>query len=133
MTEIEGQVRRLLFEEGVSSTEAAERLCLSPAEVVSIAVQSRSHPNGSAPKQPKPVEPVNDAGQIHLLRSQVRAGLLARTRGDAVEDFPASALVRLWQLIEDPKLLSAGDPEEGDLFDVPEATREEIFRLLDER
>ena len=137
MTELEGQVCRLLFQEGVSSTEAAERLRLSPAEVVSIAVHSKGNgkattnrKSGTARKE----ESLDDGAQIRLLRQQVRQGLLSRTRPGAIDEIPATALVRLWQLIEDPRLLNK-DVEDEDPFAevIPEETRKAIFRLLDTR
>jgi hypothetical protein len=137
MTELEGQVCRLLFQEGVSSTEAAERLRLSPAEVVSIAVNSKGNGKPSSKSKPVPTtveRPLDEAEQIRLLRHQVREGLLSRTRPGAIEEIPAAALVRLWQLIEDPRLLNkAGEEEDPFTEAIPEETQEAIFRLLDER
>ncbi len=137
MTELEGQVCRLLFQEGVSSTEAAERLRLSPAEVVSIAVHSKG--NGKADTKRKSAaaikeEPLDDGAQIRLLRQQVRQGLLSRTRPGAIEEIPATALVRLWQLIEDPRLLNQDVDDDDPFMEViPEETRKAIFSLLDTR
>lgn len=141
MTELEGQVCRLLFQEGVSSTEAAERLRLSPAEVVSIAVnskgQTRSNGKRNGKRKPAPVavEESHDEGeQIRLLRQQVRQGLLARTRPGTIDEIPAAALVRLWQLIEDPTLLSKSSAGEDPFLEViPPETQEAIFQLLDSR
>lgn len=136
MTELEGQVRQLLFEEGISTTEAARRLRIPSAEVVSIAVRARN--GNGAPRaarrkpKPEPELPAEPGEQIDLLRAQVRQALIVRTRAGEVAEFPAAALVRLWQLVEDPKLLSGGQDPEEELFDIPEGVREEIFRLLDE-
>lgn len=136
MTELEGRVRQLLFEEGISTTEAARRLRIPSAEVVSIAVRARN--GNGAPRaarrkpKPEPELPAEPGEQIDLLRAQVRQALIVRTRSGEVSEFPAAALVRLWQLVEDPKLLSGGQVAEEELFDIPEAVREEIFRLLDE-
>ncbi len=137
MTELEGQVCRLLFQEGVSSTEAAERLRLSPAEVVSIAVSSKG--NGRSTPKRKTVpgaveEPLDEGEQIRLLRQQVRQGLLSRTRPRAIDEIPASALIRLWQLIEDPRLLNKNAGEEDPFAEtICEETRNAIFQLLDSR
>ena len=137
MTELEGQVCRLLFHDGVSSTEAAQRLRLSPAEVVSIAVKSKGQTRPSASSQlpgETDDDALDEAGQIRLLRLQVRRGLLARTRPGAIEEIPAAALVRLWQLVEDPRLLGKTEPEEDPFEEVvPEEMREAIFQLLDGR
>lgn len=138
MTELEGQVCRLLFQEGVSSTEAAERLRLSPAEVVSIAVNSKGNGKPTSGKKHAPTsmaEELPDEGeQIRLLRQQVRQGLLSRTRPGAIEEIPAAALVRLWQLIEDPRLLNKTVEEEDPFAEIiPEETQEAIFQLLDTR
>jgi hypothetical protein len=137
MTELEGQVCRLLFQEGVSSTEAAERLRLSPAEVVSIAVNSKG--NGKSNTKQKPAsslseESLDEGEQIRLLRQQVRQGLLSRTRPGAIDEIPAAALVRLWQLIEDPRLLNKTVETEDPFTEViPEEIQDAIFRLLDSR
>jgi hypothetical protein len=48
-----------------------------------------------------------------------------------VPELPPAPLVRLWQLVEDPKLLEGGLEREEDPFDVPEEVREKIFGLLD--
>jgi hypothetical protein len=137
MTELEGQVCRLLFHEGVSSTEAAERLRLSPAEVVSIAVNSKGNGKSTSRRKPAPSlpeEPLDEGEQIRLLRQQVRLGLLSRTRPGAIDEIPAAALVRLWQLIEDPQLLNKDVESEDPFMEViPEETQDAIFRLLDSR
>ncbi len=137
MTELEGQVCRLLFQEGISSTEAAERLRLSPAEVVSIAVKSKSNGNSTSKRKPVPIpaeEPLDEGEQIRQLRHQVRQGLLSRTRPGAIDEIPAAALVRLWQLVEDPRLLNTTTGEEDPFAEViPTEIQEEIFKLLDRR
>jgi hypothetical protein len=133
MTDLGEQVRRLLLDEGCSSTEAARRLKITPAEVVSIASRSKGRRNGATKTQPRNVEPLSEVEQIHLLRNQVRQGLISRTGSGLIGDFPAAALVRLWQLIEDPQLLGTASPGEEDPFNevIPKETQEAIFRLLD--
>jgi len=128
MTDLEDQVRRLFLKEHCSNVEIATQLGISPQEVLRIANGLR---NGSSNTQPPNGEVLTNEKQIDLLRKQVRAALVTRTRAGAASDFPASALVRLWQLIEDPKVLTAGDEDDGDVFGIPEETREAIFKLLD--
>jgi DNA-directed RNA polymerase specialized sigma24 family protein len=138
MTDLEGQVCQLLFEKGVSSREAAKQLQISPGEVVSIATHARkASPPGNhktEPSQPTTAKPLSEQEQIKQLRRQVRYGLLERTKPGAIEDIPATALVRLWQLIEDPSLLGKGGQVEDPFEEViPEEVRQAIFRILDEQ
>lgn len=83
--------------------------------------------SGSASRGcPPAMEGTSDAEQLQALRRLARSTLLQR-----VPELPPAPLVRLWQLMEDPKLLAGGLEDEEDPFDVSEETREKIFGLLD--
>jgi len=128
---LEREVRRLLFEERLSNVEAAARLGVEPSEVLATA----SRLNGKRRVEPceTPRPPLDEPEQVARLRRQVRAGLIERTRPDKISSVPASALVRLWQLVEDPGLLGPRETSIEEIFDIPEETMEAISRLLDER
>ena len=129
MSELHAEVCRLLVEERLSSKQVGERFGLSPSQVMAIK-------NGKLEHLPAPItSPVtptdlqsdlDEAGQIRHLRKNVRAALL-----DRFDDFPPHVLVRLWQLVEDPKLLEGSSGGEADPFEVSEEVREKIFALLD--
>jgi hypothetical protein len=112
------EVRRLMREERLPSTKVAERLGLTTHEVMAMA----NGRNGSASKDDS-----SDDEQVKKLRRLARSTLLQR-----VPELPPAPLVRLWQLVEDPKLLEGGLGVEEDPFDVPEEVRGKIFGLLDE-
>lgn len=111
------EVRDLLFRKRMSSTEIASRLGITPREVMECAVPGRKS------ETPPPVE---GSAQVDHLRRKVRESLIRR-----LDEFPPASLVRLWQLIEDPKLLLVDDAEDEDLFPISDETREKIFGLLD--
>jgi len=152
MTDLREEVRRLLLEERLSSKEVGRRLGLSPSQVMAIkAGKLETLPVPSAPDSPLAqelhscVEPrsgsstpsaggpgdsraerVGEAEQIQNLRRRVRAALLER-----IEKLPPQVLVRLWQLVEDPRLLEGSTAEGEDPFELSEEVREKIFELLD--
>lgn len=117
MSDLADRVRDLLFRERMSSTEIAKKLRITPREVMECAV-----PEKKAETPP----PVEGSAQIDHLRRKVRESLIRR-----LDEFPPASLVRLWQLIEDPKLLLAEEGEDEELFPVSEETWEKIFALLD--
>lgn len=117
MSDLADRVRDLLFRERLSSTEIASKLGITPREVMECAVP------GKKSEAPSPRE---GPAQIEHLRRKVRESLIRR-----LDEFPPASLVRLWQLIEDPKLLLTGEQEAEQVFAISEETREKIFALLD--
>ncbi|MCE7908697.1 MAG: hypothetical protein DYH02_10085 [Candidatus Omnitrophica bacterium COP1] len=133
MNELESQVCQLLFKEQMSNKEAAQRLNLTPAEVLSIAVKSRTH-QPHVETNPHKAASETEEEQIQRLRRQVRQGLLERTQPGAIEEIPAHALVRLWSLIEDQKLIQGdlASVEDPILDGLAEEIKKQIFSLLDQ-
>jgi hypothetical protein len=129
VTELHAEVCRLLVEERLSSKQVGERLGLSPSQVMAIKNGKLEHlprPTSSPGSQTGTPPDLDEADQIRHLRKRVRAALLER-----FDDFPPHVLVRLWQLIEDPKLLEGSTGGEEVPFEIPEDVREKIFALLD--
>jgi hypothetical protein len=127
MTNLQEKVCDFLFRKRLSSTETARRLGISHKQVMELAVPTESKESHFA-SDPIPSTPSRKEGpaQIEFIRRRVREALIER-----LDEFPPASLVRLWQLIEDPKLLLNEDREEEDLFQISEETREKIFALLD--
>ncbi|MCA9431988.1 MAG: hypothetical protein KC940_15865, partial [Candidatus Omnitrophica bacterium] len=87
----------------------------------------------AVPTESKDVSPMPETGiprdrgeLIEIIRRRVREALI-----DRLDEFPPASLVRLWQLIEDPKLLLPIESAEKDPFEVSAETKEKIFALLD--
>jgi hypothetical protein len=120
--DLKQEVRRLMREERLSSVTVAERLGLSTSDVMTM-LNGR---NGSAYESQPLKGGRADGEQVQELRRLARSTLIQR-----VPELPPAPLVRLWQLVEDPKLLEGGLDREEDPFDVPEEVREKIFGLLD--
>lgn len=119
------EVRRLMREERLSSITVAERLGLTTHEVMAIANGRNGSPH-STQATVSAKEDRSDCEQVQELRRLARSTLIQR-----VSELPPAPLVRLWQLVEDPKLLEGGLKDGEDPFDVPEEVREKIFELLD--
>jgi len=132
MTEnLRREVLHLLLDKHLSSGQVGKRLGLSPSEVMAIknsADFEKTLP-ASAADPPSGLSDLetDETEQIRELRRRVREVLLER-----FDRFPPPVLLRLWQLIEDPKLLEAPSDVEKDPFDIPEDVREKIFELLDD-
>ncbi len=124
MTNLQEKVCDFLFRERLSSTETAKRLGISHKEVMELAVPTEAK---NSPEPPEAVKPRDIGEEIDFIRRRVREALIER-----LDEFPPASLVRLWQLIEDPKLLLGKVNEEEDVFEISEETREKIFELLDQ-
>lgn len=133
MNDLENRVCRLLFKDRLSTCEAAQRLNMTPAEVVSIAARSRPQTPSVSKNSEKGISETEEE-QINRLRLQVRQGLLERTRPGAIEEIPAHALVRLWSLVEDQKLIhgDASGTEDPVLDSLSAEVRTQIIALLDQ-
>ena len=139
MSTMEEEVKRLVFEDRLSCRVAGDRLGIPAGEVVRIASRLKEGAPNNTPSPQDLVKPGGsefpsrrlDSGESEIdhLRVQVRNALLTRTQS---EEFPATALVRLLQLLEGPRLLQV-EPDEQEDADLPEGIREVIFALLDER
>jgi hypothetical protein len=142
MTCLADQVRKLLLEDRLTVAQAAQRLRLDPGQVVRLMNEPRAQaprgrtakqnrkPTGASPGDDAPVaasREMSEAEQIGLLRKKVRGALLAR-----FEEFPPAVLLRLWQLVEDPRLLESSQAETEDPLDLPTDLKQRIFSLLDE-
>ncbi|MCA9440824.1 MAG: hypothetical protein KC964_08475 [Candidatus Omnitrophica bacterium] len=123
MNNLQEKVCDFLFKKRLSSTETAKRLGISHQEVMQLAVPSEA--SGSTPER-ETARPTDGGAQIEFIRRRVREALI-----DRLEEFPPASLVRLWQLIEDPKLLLPIESAEEDPFEVSAETKEKIFALLD--
>jgi len=123
MSNLQEQVCDFLFRKRLSSTETAKRLGISHKEVMQLAVPTEAV---DSPPMPETAKPRDGGDQIEFIRRRVREALIER-----LDEFPPASLVRLWQLIEDPKLLLQTEREDEDPFEISAETREKIFALLD--
>jgi hypothetical protein len=127
MTNLQEKVCELLFRKRLSSTETAKRLGISHKEVMELAVPTEARgKRGSDESAGEEAKPRDGGEQIEFIRRRAREALIER-----LDEFPPASLVRLWQLIEDPKLLLQTDTREEDPFEISKETRQKIFALLD--
>lgn len=131
--ELSATVQQLLHQQRRSSREVAEQLGLTPQEVMRLATAATAQqPGEQFCPEARPAQSNQPMGnKLEQLKQQVIDGLLVRTRPGMVDAFPASALVRLWQLLEDHLQQTASAESEETLPDLPEPVWEQLCLAWD--